>query len=166
MRVLALPALLAVVAGLSALTVVAGTALVRPPEAHPSAEPACLRPPLGASDASAARVGRRFVNTAVLRQHTICSYRLVTPRVRAGLTERQWANGRIPVIPFVTADPASLVTSIEPHTAADVERSMWVHLESTDGEATFELVVVLRDGRWLVDYWAPLPALSAGSSAQ
>jgi hypothetical protein len=152
---------LVAVASVAAVAVVA----LAGPAAH-AGDGGCRPAPTGTGRASAAEVQRRFLRTAVVRRFTVCSYDLVTAAVRAGLTRRQWATGTIPVQPFPSRDPAHVAMRIEPHLQAPSQLASWVELESDDlGPATFELVLVARGGRWLVDYWAPLPRTGAASAA-
>jgi hypothetical protein len=48
----------------------------------------------------AIKVGREFIETAVLRKHLAQSYKLVNGDVRGGLTKKQWLTGNIPVIGY------------------------------------------------------------------
>ena len=114
---------------------------------------------------SATAVRDRFVATAVLRVDTACSYELVTPELRQGLTREQWAAGEIPVIPFHTALPGRVTVRVAPRDAPPGQRASLVSLTAADiGEYVFEVVLVRRAGRWLVGYWNAAPwgaALSA-----
>src|SRR5262245_14025506 len=55
------------------------------------------------TNASPEAVRDQFVATAVLRRRTVCSYELVTKRMRQGLSRAAWKGGSIPVVPFPTA---------------------------------------------------------------
>lgn len=132
-----------------------------------TAQQVCAEPiPRGTSAGSAREVGAMFVRTAVVRRNTICSYDLVTPTLRQGLSRREWQTGNIPVQPFPTEYPEDLRAEVVPSVTLASERGTWVTLEAADlGRAVFELVVVKRDGRWLVDYWAPAPGAAAAAHA-
>ena len=150
---------LAAVAALSALGVVASATGFHHARPHGGG---CRAAPAGTGAASAEEVQRRFVQTAVVRRYEICSYDLVTQYMHAGLTRAAWATGNIPVQPFPTSDPASVVARFRPREDRAGLRASYVELESADlGRATFEVVVVARGGRWLVSYWAPTPKLAA-----
>ena len=124
----------------------------------------CRAVPAGTGAASAEEVQRRFVQTAVVRRYEVCSYDLVTSYMHAGLTRADWATGNIPVQPFPTSDPASVVASFRPREDRAGFRASYVELESADlGRATFEVVVVARGGRWLVSYWAPTPKIAVAT---
>jgi hypothetical protein len=101
-------------------------------------------------------VASAFVRTAVLRVDPGCSFDLVTPALRQGMTRREWSSGTIPVQPYPTAllDTLEIVTRVYEDGVA--LRAAWVDLSSADlGAWSFELVLERRDGRWLVSYWAP-----------
>jgi hypothetical protein len=75
------------------------------------------------------------------------------------------AGGDIPVVPFVTAGPAHVLTQVAARTSSAVERAVQVRLAAVDaGAVVFDLVLVLRAGRWLVDAWTPALVLSAPSA--
>lgn len=114
-----------------------------------------------------AAVRDRFVATAVLRVDTVCSYELVTQEFRQGLTREAWAGGTIPVIPFHTKLPGRVRVETLPRDADAAHRASIVLLSSPDiGGYAFEVVLVRRAGRWLVDYWNAAPpgtGLAGGS---
>jgi hypothetical protein len=120
-------------------------------------ETGCRTLPDGHGASAAAAVQLEFVRTAVVRRRTACSFELVTDNLRQGLSRSEWATGNIPVQPFPTRFPETVrpvLTRLGP--AAPDERVSRVVLEAADlGSAAFELVLVEREGRWLVDYWAP-----------
>ena len=114
-----------------------------------------------------AAVRDRFVATAVLRVDTVCSYDLVTREFRQGLTREAWAGGTIPVIPFHTKLPGQTRVETLPRDADAGRRASIVLLSSPDiGDYAFEVVLVRRAGRWLVDYWNAAPPATglAGAS--
>jgi len=114
-----------------------------------------------------AAVRDRFVATAVLRVDTACSYDLVTREFRQGLTREAWAGGTIPVIPFHTKLPGQARVETLPRDADAGRRASLVLLSSPDiGDYAFEVVLVRRAGRWLVDYWNAAPPATglAGAS--
>jgi hypothetical protein len=112
--------------------------------------------------ASPEAVRDQFIATAVLRRRTGCSYGLVTKRMRQGLTRAAWRDGSIPVIPFPTAAPRTFDMQVFAKRRGPALRNSVVVLSARDlGEAAFEVVVVRRGARWLVDYWAPAGTVSA-----
>ena len=75
--------------------------------------------------------------------------------------------GTIPVIPFHTKLPGQTHVETLPRAADAGQRASLVLLSSPDiGGYAFEVVLVRRTGRWLVDYWnaAPPSAGLAGAS--
>jgi hypothetical protein len=108
----------------------------------------------------------RFVATAVLRVDTVCSYDLVTNEFRQGLTREAWAGGTIPVIPFHTRLPGQVRVETLPREADAGRHASLVLLSSPDiGDYAFEVVLVRRAGRWLVDYWNAAPPATALAGA-
>jgi hypothetical protein len=114
--------------------------------------------------ASPEAVRDQFVATAVLRRRTDCSYELVTEKMRQGLTRAAWRGGSIPVIPFPTSVPRTFDMQVFPKRRGPASRTSVVVLSAADlGEAAFEVTLVRRGARWLVDYWAPSGTMVAPS---
>jgi hypothetical protein len=114
--------------------------------------------------ASAEAVRDQFVATAVLRRRTACSYELVTEKMRQGLSRAAWRGGSIPIVPFPTAAPRTFAMQVFPKRRGPAIRNSVVVLSAVDlGEAAFEVVLVRRGTRWLVDYWAPSGTMVAPS---
>jgi hypothetical protein len=118
------------------------------------------------SSASPDVVRDRFVASAVLRRRTACSYGIVTPTLRQGLTLADWKRGAIPVVPFPTHALRTLSMDVFPRDDAAGRRTSLVVLAAEDlGQAAFEVTIVRRGGRWLVDYWAPAGMFGAPASS-
>ncbi len=140
-----------VVAAAVAGAVVAGGRAALPPAAQVELHACGLL-----TDASPEVVRDQFVATAVLRRRPACSYELVTKRMRQGLSRAAWKGGSIPVVPFPTAAPRTFDMRVFPKRRGPGMRNSVVVLSAQDlGEASFEVVLVRRGTRWLVDYWAP-----------
>jgi hypothetical protein len=108
---------------------------------------------------TAVAVRDRFVATAVLRVDTVCSYDLVTATLRQGLSRAAWSGGTIPVIPFHTVRKDDVSVETMPRPADPGARASLVLMSAPDiGSYAFEVVLVRRAGRWLVDYWNAAPA--------
>jgi hypothetical protein len=43
---------------------------------------------------------RKFLQTAVAREHVAESWPIVHPKLRQGLTRKEWASGSIPIVPY------------------------------------------------------------------
>jgi hypothetical protein len=155
----AFPALLTLVTGVVCATVVGGARLAgtssspRPaPAAAPHAAP-CAKAPLGPSLAQAWNVANLFIEHAVLRDRPECSYELLVPGLRHGLSRADFAAGRVPLASFHTAFP-KIARTTTIRVALPRQLGLWVFLEAPDvGRRVYELVIVQRGGRWLVDYW-------------
>src|SRR5215207_1597038 len=118
------------------------------------------------SSASPDVVRDRFVASAVLRRRTACSYGIVTPTLRQGLTLADWKGGSIPVVPFPTHALRTLSMEVFPRDHAAGRRTSLVVLAADDlGQAALEVTIVRRGGRWLVDYWAPAGMFGAPASS-
>jgi hypothetical protein len=110
------------------------------------------------------RAVRRFIATAVERNDVAASFSLVTPELRRGLSEREWATGDIPVIPFAAVDWQAFRLLF-----SDITGSVSyyrVHLRSEQpsyGEADFWIGLEHRGGRWLISYFAPAAIFGAPS---
>ena len=66
-------------------------------EAGPRPHRTRLRPP---RSADSSRRSRSSSATAVARDHPERAWPIVDPRLREGLTKREWATGNIPVVPY------------------------------------------------------------------
>lgn len=126
----------------------------------------CKPAPSGTTPSAALKVTRLFLWRAVLRRRPACSYDLVTAEMHEGLTRRQWASGEIPVVAFPTGLPGkvgvhTMERSIEPNLV-----TTWIVLDAPDtGARVFKLILVTRQGRWLVSQWSPMGPLEPPSSA-
>ena len=67
-------------------------------------EPTPAVPQTRQAAAAALETARDFLRTAVLRRHVERSWPLTSPKLRQGLSRRQWATGNIPVIPYPASD--------------------------------------------------------------
>ncbi len=117
------------------------------------------------------RTAELFIDTAVLRTRIDDSWEITTPKLRQGLTRKQWDSGNIPVTPF----PAEAVQQIK--YTLDWSGQDLVYLKvailpkdtaNVAGQA-FDIGLA-RDAHsgpdgWLVDYWVPT-GLGSPSKAQ
>jgi hypothetical protein len=158
-RSVAFGAAMVVVAAAVAGSIVAGGRAAMPQSARVEVDACGLL-----ATASPEAVRDQFVATAVLRRRTDCSYELVTDQMRQGLTRAAWRGGSIPVVPFPTAAPRTFAMQVFPKRRGPAVRNSVVVLSARDlGEAAFEVVLVRRGARWLVDYWAPSGTMVAPS---
>lgn len=103
-------------------------------------------------------VARRFVETAVTRNHPERAYDLAAPSLRGGLSRKQWAGGEIPVVPYPVdrarwkieysnSEAVGLLVAVYPSPTARVK------------PAVFAMSMVPqragRSARWLVTSWVP-----------
>jgi hypothetical protein len=139
-----------------------------PPPDRYSAEPVQRVPPplkaatlTGADNESVRRVAALFIDTAVLRRRIDDSWEITTPRLRQGLTRKEWDSGNIPVTPFDAeavaeikydldwsgSDLVYLNVAIVPKPRSNVDGQAFDIGLQRQGEAS--------DHKWLVDYWVP-----------
>jgi hypothetical protein len=112
----------------------------------------------GAARAQALATARRFLRTAVVREHVAESFDLVHPDLRQGLTRKQWSTGEIPVTPY-PVDAARWKLGYSQRDAVGLE----VYLLPKAGTKVRAMVFDLQlkaagsgqSRRWLVSSWAP-----------
>jgi hypothetical protein len=131
-----------------------------PVRESPEIPPASV-PQTAAAQAAALRTARDFIRTAVLRRHVERSWPLTGPKLRQGLTRREWATGNIPVIPY----PASALREARwrvgesTRDRLDLDVLLLPKATSTLRSMTFQLelkAVGPPQGRhWLVAGWNP-----------
>jgi hypothetical protein len=112
-------------------------------------------------DPAATRLGRKFIETAVLRTDLDWAYDHVSADLKGRMTRAEWDRGTIPVIPYPAMNAATTAFmvdfSFETEALYEVElvapagthmRPMpfYIGLKREKGRPT---------GRWLVSYWAP-----------
>jgi hypothetical protein len=157
-------AALVVAGGLAALVLSLNETVAKPPgpsktrKAVEPYKPARSIRFAGERRADAMKVARMFVATAVLRRHTGDSWRLVGPELREGLTQRQWARGAIPVVPYPSSAFSSarwrLRYSYPGRVALDV--ALFPKPGASVGAAIFTLELFRDPARgWLVHSWGP-----------
>jgi hypothetical protein len=117
------------------------------------------------------RIAELFIDTAVLRTSVDDSWEITTPKLRQGLTRKEWDSGNIPVTPFPAGavqqikytldwsgqDLVYLKVAILPKDAANVAGQAFDIGLARDAHSG-------PDG-WLVDYWVPT-GLGSPSPAQ
>jgi hypothetical protein len=111
------------------------------------------------------RTVRYFIASAVERDHVAASFSLVTPELRQGLTEQQWATGDIPVPRFEAVDWDAF--SLRFSDMAASARYYRLHLQSEEpayGDADFWIGLENRASHWLVSYFAPAANFGAPSA--
>lgn len=130
--------------------------------------PAQLAPKLKKAPPSPAafRLGRKFIETAVLRKNLDSVYKLVTPDLggpgKGGLTRKQWDSGNIPVSPYPAnnAKTTSFTVDYSYQTQMLAEVVLVAKLHSQvrpqlDFFIGFQRAGNKPNGRWLVNYWEP-----------
>jgi hypothetical protein len=101
-----------------------------------------------------------FIETAVVRRDVERSWDLAAPGLRAGLTREQWAQGKLPVVPYPAADTKTVGgwDAVEYSYRRTVGLEVFLFPKPGSGVSAMTADVELvkgHDGRWRVDYWMP-----------
>jgi hypothetical protein len=103
---------------------------------------------------TAEQVAVLFITSGVLRQSPGCAYDLVTPKLRGSRTRAAFASGKA-VLAYQTRKPKGVTLQLTPRVRLSDQVGSWITLDAPDRKPrTFEIVLLKRGGRWLVDYWA------------
>lgn len=103
-------------------------------------------------------VARRFVESAVTRDHPERAYDLAAPSLRGGLSRKQWAGGEIPVVPYPVArarwkveysnsEAVGLLVAVYPSPTARLKPAVFAMSMVPAGSGP--------KARWLVTSWVP-----------
>jgi hypothetical protein len=139
------------------------TPLTNQPAVDVSKVPATVKLAPGAQ-----KVARLFIQTAVARKKLPEAYGLVTDQIKQGQSLKSWNSGNIAVIPYPVdsikyapmkvdysyAKEAQIQVALLPKTGTGVKPQLFI------------MKLVKRNGKWLVDMWAPRssPMVPNGSS--
>ncbi len=111
-------------------------------------------------DPKAYQVGRKFIETAVLRKNLDAAYPIVNREIRGNLTKKQWETGNIPVIGY-PADNAK-TAGFQVLWSYKTQMMLVVDLVAKKGSHVrphlpfflgLERAGNKPNGRWLVNYW-------------
>ena len=123
-------------------------------------EPASV--PLTSGGKSAALdSAKKFIATAVLRQHPERSWTLTAPSLKQGYTYEQWRSGNIPVVPYRAADLAFVKSNVSYSYAKTIGLDVVMIPKPTAHQHaivfSMELTAVgpPKKRHWLVDSWVP-----------
>jgi hypothetical protein len=105
---------------------------------------------------------RTFLTAAVARRGQAQSWNVVTPKLRAGYTKKQWSTAdALPVVPYPIANIDNVSYSLDYATNQEIMLDVGVAAkpEMKLRAVTFMLALApVGSGaskRWLVDYWMP-----------
>lgn len=116
----------------------------------------------------ATQVARRFIETAVARKHLDQAYTLVTNEIRQGQSLKSWRTGNIAVIPYPvdSVKYAPMKIDFSYPQEAQIEVALLPKAGAKVQSALFLMDLVKRNGKWLVNSWAPrsTPPVPSGSS--
>jgi hypothetical protein len=101
----------------------------------------------------------RFVRNGVAGRNLLAAYKLVTLAFRGGTTRAQWTRGDSPVYAYPTA-PGSVAGQwrLTYSYRRDVGADLMLHSRRPRkvGPIVFQVELLKRRGRWLVDSFAPI----------
>jgi len=106
-------------------------------------------------------VAAKFVQTAVLRNHTERSYDISDAHLHQGITRTQWGLGNIPVPPYRREDLADVKWRLDYSYKDRVGLQVYLEPKSTSKvgglafNAELHRVGPPEHRHWLVDYWTP-----------
>jgi hypothetical protein len=105
----------------------------------------------------ATRVARRFIETAVARRNLGEAYTLVTDEIRQGQSLASWKTGNIAVIPYPVDDIKYAPMKIDFSYAneAMIEVALLPKQGAKIPSQLFQMDLVRRNGKWLVNTWSP-----------
>jgi hypothetical protein len=114
-------------------------------------------PPTVKLPPAATRVARRFIQTAVARRNLPAAYNLVTNEIRQGQTRKSWNTGNIAVVPYPVdqVQYAPMKIDFSYPNEALVEIALLPRKGAKVRGLLFQMDLVKRDGKWLVNSWAP-----------
>jgi hypothetical protein len=106
---------------------------------------------------------RKFIGTAVMRQHLDQSWEVIAPSMKTGYTRTQWlnSNGTLPIVPYPVAnlDKVNYYLDYASTKGVLVEVGLNPKVSAHIRPTTFQIELVpVQQGqhtRWLVDYWMP-----------
>ncbi len=105
---------------------------------------------------AARKVAVRFILTAVPRRHLAESYKLTHPKLRQGLTLKQWETGNIPVAYYpvgTNPDEATFKVDYSYPTEAQLELSLVPRKNVNERPQQFLMGLRKFHRHWVVDYW-------------
>ncbi len=115
-------------------------------------------------DPQAVAVGRKFLQTAVIRKNLSWAYDNVHVDLKGRMSKAQWLKGNIPVIPFDSqnADTTAFIPQFSLQREVEFEIVLIPKIHSVyAGNKPLRFYLALRrdhdkkDGRWLVSYFEP-----------
>ena len=115
-------------------------------------------------DPQAIAIGRKFLQTAVVRKNLGWAYDNVHVDLKGRMSKAQWMKGNIPVIPFdaQNADTTAFIPQFSLQREVEFEIVLVPKVHATyAGNKPLRFYIALRrdhdkkNGRWLVSYFEP-----------
>jgi hypothetical protein len=124
-------------------------------------------PPTVKLSPAATRVARKFIETAVARKHLSQAYNLVTNQIRQSQSLKEWNTGNIAVVPYPVDEVkyAPMKIDFSYPDEAMIEVALLPRKGATVRGLLFQMDLVKRHGKWLVNAWTPrsMPPVPSGS---
>jgi hypothetical protein len=102
-------------------------------------------------------VARSFLRDGVLRQDLAAAWKLADPKLRQGLTHKQWMTGNIPVAEFPQSAFARAGYKVERSRARNVLLLLYIFPRKGSKVAGWDYIVELvpYHGSWRITYFQP-----------
>jgi hypothetical protein len=102
-------------------------------------------------------VARTFLRDGVLRRDLAAAWTLTTPKLRQGLTHRQWMTGNIPVAEFPHSAFAKAGYKVERSRQRDVLMLIYIFPRKGSRVAGWDYIAELVPyrGSWRISYFQP-----------
>ncbi len=120
--------------------------------------------PAARVDPKAVEIGRKFLETAVIRKNLDWAYDNVHVDLKGRMSRSQWDKGDIPVIPFdaQNADTTAFIPQFSLQREVEFEVTLVPKVNAVyAGKKPLRFYIALRrehdkaNGRWLVSYFEP-----------
>jgi hypothetical protein len=107
-----------------------------------------------------------FVPSAVERKVPLRALALVTPAFRAGISRKDWARGKLPVIPYDARGERFHGWTLDYSLAREVAVDVMLQPAATEqrGAIAFTAVFKRAQGRWLVDAFIPAASFAPANA--
>lgn len=122
----------------------------------PSKTKSVTKNPRVPASASALKVARTFLETAVVRKNLDVAYNLVGADLKGGMTLAQWRKGNIPIQFYPAANVKTAQLVVKSSHKNELDLSVVLNPTKASGikrPQDYDMVVARIGGRWLVNYF-------------
>ncbi|HJU36243.1 MAG TPA: hypothetical protein VJ716_02355 [Gaiellaceae bacterium] len=122
--------------------------------------------PTVAPSTDALKVGRTFLETAVLRKNLDVAYPLVGPDLKGGMSLAQFKKGNLPIVPYPAVNAKTAPFKVtESHKTQLFAQVVLVARKGSGVKPLAFNVGLQRVGKkWIVNYWVPEPTIKVRAS--